>query len=440
MQWGIVTADEDLVVAKETMIRVRRLPYVVPAPEALQVTGIGLDSLDDPSLPDEYQAMRTVHAEMKAPYGERRLFMGFNSFKYDENLLRHSLARCLLDPYVTSGANSSRLDLLNLVQLVRCADPRSLDVVLNADGRPSFRLETLCQANGIAIQAHDAMHDARATLDLAAHVRRTSPWAWSLACSAGSAGAVDAILSQAHRQGKVLWMFTHFGEPDVMPCLPLGTDNRKKWIVADLRHSVDVLDDGAALGDLAYGKDTPFRVVRASSAPYFVDVMTAERICPGAVNSSIAVRADEVRANSALAASVTALIKAADDRESPNDATSEERIYAGFYGAQDKAAMSRFHSATWEERAELTFTDDRLTDFAGRLIVMASHQGLIDPSLVGERWRKASAPAFQRPFDMEDSRWPTLAQARNGGMTDEWKVWAEDAFNATFDAVAPHAA
>lgn len=432
-----MTADENLVPTKETMIRVRRLPYVVPSPEALQVTGVDLASLDDPAHPDEYEAMGRVYKEMKVHWTRQRTFLGFNSFKYDEQLLRHSLWRCLLDPYATSGKASSRVDLQALVQMAKYGSSGSIATILNGDGKPSFRLESLCQANGIPIQAHDALHDAKATLDLGALVRGNVRWAWDLAVAAGNPATVDGLMAQAHREKRVMWMFSHFGEPDVMPCLPLGTDSRKRWIVADLRTDVDAIGETAKLSELAYGKAAPFRVVRAASAPYFVDVGTADRIAPGCVNAQVAVRADAVRGNAELARRAVELLTAVEDWENHADATSDERIYGGFPSIADKSAMTSFHAASWDDRVEIRFEDPRLRDFAGRLIVMAERQGLVDSARVGNHWREASAAAFRRPFDAEGSRWPTLAQIRAGGMPDAWRTWAEEAFSTSLEEAAP---
>lgn len=437
LQWGLVTADENLVPTKETMLRVRRLPYVVPSPEALHVTGVDLASLDDPAHPDEYEAMGRVYKEMKTPWNRNRVFLGSNILKYDEQLLRHSLWRCLLDPYATSGKGASRVDLLSLVQVAKYGASGSIATILNEDGRPSFRLESLCQANGIPIQAHDALHDAKATLALAAQVRANARWVWDLAVAAGNPASVDALMAQAHRERRVMWMFSHFGEPDVMPCLPLGTDSRKRWIVADLRTNVDEIGETAKLSELAYGKTAAFRVVRAASAPYFVDVGTADRIAPGCVNAEVAVRADAVRANAELARRAVELLTAVEDWENHADATSEERIYAGFASNADKSAMTSFHAASWDDRVEIRFEDARLRDFAGRLIVMAERQGLVSSARVGDHWREASAAAFRRPFDDASSRWPTLAQVRSGPMPDAWRSWAEEAFSTSLDEPAP---
>src|SRR5690606_10161842 len=137
--------------------------------------------------------------------------------------------------WITSGKQSTKVDLLPIVQLVAAADPGVIKIPLKEDGGKSFRLEHLCPANGIEIDAHDALGDTYSTLGLAKLIKEKAPWAWDTALRCGLAQRNETLLSDACRAGKPLLLFRHFGEPEVIPCAILGTDNKKKWVLLDLR-------------------------------------------------------------------------------------------------------------------------------------------------------------------------------------------------------------
>jgi exodeoxyribonuclease-1 len=55
---GIKVTDGEIV--DQVDLRIRLLPYVVPSPEALRVTGVDPASLIDPTLPTEYEATEVI--------------------------------------------------------------------------------------------------------------------------------------------------------------------------------------------------------------------------------------------------------------------------------------------------------------------------------------------------------------------------------------------
>ena len=55
LQFGAIRTDHELQELERFEIRCRLLPYVVPSPEALCVTGISVEQLTDPGLPSHYE-------------------------------------------------------------------------------------------------------------------------------------------------------------------------------------------------------------------------------------------------------------------------------------------------------------------------------------------------------------------------------------------------
>lgn len=107
------------------------------------------------------------------------IFIGFNSIRFDEEMLRHALFQCLYPAFLTSNHRNCRADALSLVMAADAVSPAQLIVPIGADGRRTFRLEQLAAANGVThARAHDALSDVLATVELCRLVYQRSPELW----------------------------------------------------------------------------------------------------------------------------------------------------------------------------------------------------------------------------------------------------------------------
>ena len=109
--------------------------------------------------------IRDIHALVNEP---GTISIGYNLLDFDDDFLRFSFYRNLLSPYDHhSRRGCGRADLLSLVVLYYHFAPDLLTWPVDEKG-PTLRLEAMSKANGCADgQAHDAMADVRATLNLA---------------------------------------------------------------------------------------------------------------------------------------------------------------------------------------------------------------------------------------------------------------------------------
>jgi len=440
-QFASLRADENFQVLEETDLRIRRLPYVVPAPEALRVTGINPFDLDGTNLPTEFEAARLIERALRPRYGKLQINTTYNGLRYDDEIIRTTLFRNLLSPWFSSGKNISRVDLLSVIRMVHAGDPEAIAIPTAEDGSLSWKLEAVCLANGIAIRAHDAMGDVRATMELARLVRERAAWAWDQAVQCGQAASGEAYLAARHASGEPAWLFTHYGKPDLVPCAVLGTDSRKKWILADLRsdglhRSRDEISSGL------YTKDSPFRVIRSNASPLLLAPGNVSRLAAGANIESFNLLSSDIREEGGLRERATRALMDA-RYESPPSPTSEERIYDGFIPDAERPRMQAFLNAgTWAERASVRFADPRLRDFAARIVVEAIGTGrAVDvPQGIADEAAIACAEAYERPYAASGARWMTLSGAREKGADAQWEAWASDAFQSvTIDRVAgPH--
>ncbi len=145
----------------------------LPDPEACLVTGITPGVCREKGIP-EYQFALRIFEEMMVP---GTTVAGYNSIQFDDEFIRNLFYRNLLDPYLREySQGNSRWDLINLMRATRDLRPQGIEWPEDKDGRPLFKLEQLTEANGIGHQnAHDALADVYATIDMARLVKEKQP-------------------------------------------------------------------------------------------------------------------------------------------------------------------------------------------------------------------------------------------------------------------------
>lgn len=431
LQFAAIRADASLSELEAHDFRIRRLPYVVPSPEALQVTGIDVRRLDDPSLPTEFEAMARVESILRAPQGRSRVFLTFNGIRFDDEVLRVALARNLRDSFFSSGRDAIRVDVMALVQLA-VAGGAGISGATGEDGRPSWRLEAVCRANGIGVDAHDALGDARSTLDLARLVREKAGWAWEAARRGGNAGRVDKRLAADAGSDAVVWHFNHFGEPDLAPCIVVGQDSRRRFLLQDLRVQVEAgVLATVDVSDHEARRAAGLRIVKAGNAPLLLSDDDAARFAGAMSPEDARVLARRVFGRREDYLPVIEAFRT-ESFAKGEALTPEQRIYDGFASPADKARMGSFHrAASWDERAVIAFDDDRLAEYAARILAMTAppSDDLFAPpgGEAGERFRAACAATMARPYADASSPWETLASCYPEA-DEAWREWARETF------------
>ncbi len=158
----------------------RPAPDTLPDPESVLLTGILPQHALRQGLPEHEFAAR-IEAEL-ARDGTNGV--GYNSIRFDDEVTRFLFWRNLIDPYAREWQNGcGRWDLMDVVRCTWALRPEGIEWPTYPEGpmqgRPSFRLEHLTAANGLAHEAaHDALSDVRATLALARLIKSRKPQLW----------------------------------------------------------------------------------------------------------------------------------------------------------------------------------------------------------------------------------------------------------------------
>lgn len=146
----------------------------LPHPMAVLITGITPQQARAEGYPESEFAGQIAQL-MSEP---NTCVVGYNSLRFDDEVTRHLFYRNFIDPYAREWQNgNSRWDLIDLVRATYALRPEGINWPKKEDGSPSFRLEDLTAANGIAHgdAAHDALADVRATIALARLLKQAQP-------------------------------------------------------------------------------------------------------------------------------------------------------------------------------------------------------------------------------------------------------------------------
>lgn len=371
LQFAAIRTDADLNEVDRFEIRCRISPYVVPSPDAMLVTGITIQQLTNPSLPSYYEMIGRVRE--KVLEWTPATFVGYNSLRFDEHLLRQALYMNLFPPYLTNTNRNCRSDVMRAVQAAALYVPNALVVPMRTDGRASFRLKQVASANGYAYESpHDALDDVKATIHLARLLDERAPDIWSAFMRfSNKAAAIDYLseetvvtLSDFYFGQLCSWHVTWLGE---------NTVNRAEQYVFNLEIDPDDLkglSDTDLVRRLAIQPE-PVRSVRVNAAPILMPADEAPRSTStwSIGMEELECRAQRLHEDVALRQRLIVNFEATRPEQEPSIHV-EQQIYNGFFNPSDHKRMEAFHRSSWKKRLQIvsTFEDPRLRELGMRLI------------------------------------------------------------------------
>jgi exodeoxyribonuclease-1 len=355
-------------------------PDYLPDPESCLLTGILPQRCLAEGLP-EPQFASVIERELARP---GTVGVGYNTIRFDDEVTRHLLWRNLMDPYAREYKNEcGRWDLLDTVRCMYALRPEGIEWPKHDDGRPSFKLEHLTAANGLAHEAaHDALSDVRATIGLARLVRRSQPRLWDFCLKLRSKQAVWAEIGVGRPFLHVSGMYS----PErgciavVWPLAPHPT-NKNELIVWDLAEDPAELFglDAAAIRerlftrteDLAEGVTRlPLKSIHVNKSP--VVVGSLKTLSPAmaerwAIDLGVVDR--HAQACAQHGAGMAGIWPDVFARPAPEQAPDvDEDLYGGFVGPTDRQRLDRLRQLPAGDPAwgRASFDDRRLDELVFR--------------------------------------------------------------------------
>lgn len=204
MQFAGQRTDMDLNPIGEPVNLLVKLPDdILPSPQAILTTKITPQAtLSDGMLEPEFCKF---FIENVATPGT--IVTGYNSVRFDDEFIRHTLWRNFYPPYQWSFQDGrSRYDLLDPVRLTHALRPDGINWPTQTKQDPNdssketkvltVKLEEMARANGFTNKhAHDALADVEALINLAKLIKNKQPKLWQFCLDHRSKEAVKNIIS-----------------------------------------------------------------------------------------------------------------------------------------------------------------------------------------------------------------------------------------------------
>ena len=373
-------------------------PDNLPDPESVLLTGILPQLCLERGLPEHVFAA-AIEAELAAP---GTIGVGYNSIRFDDEFTRFLFWRNLIDPYAREWRNGcGRWDLLDTVRTTWALRPEGIEWPLREDGGPSFKLEHLTQANGLAHEAaHDALSDVRATVALARIVKTRKARLWDFCLKLREKSAVQAELISGAPVLHISGMYpASQGCMAIVAPLAPHPSNRNEVIVWDLAHDpAELLTLDAAVirqrmftrqEDLPEGMTRlPLKTIHINKSPIVIKnlaTLSPERAEMFGINTALALRhAQNVARVAGPMLGVWDRVFAREKAAEPMDVDAD--LYGGFIGDEDRRQLERLRKLTPEALAKSkpTFRDERLDELLFRFRARNHVQSLGEDELA--RW------------------------------------------------------
>ena len=384
MQFAGVRTDLDFnIIGEPIMLYCKVAEDVLPHPDACLLTGITPQDAIRNGLP-EAEFMATIEKELAQP---GTCSLGYNTLRFDDEVVRHGFYRNFIDPYAREWQNGcSRWDIIDLVRLAFSMRPEGVEWPKKEDGRFSFKLEDLTQANGIAHeQAHDALSDVYGTIAIAKLIKDKQPKLYDYYFSMRDKGSLQDFIDPI-RMKPFLHISGMFGQEKkfaafVAPIAPHPT-NKNGVIVYDLMNDVQPLIDLSVdeirervfsrKENLDERERLPLKVIHVNKCPA---VAPATFLKDEAIVKRLSLSGDICRANlaklrqsSGLAAKLSQVFMQEFDSI---DKDPDLMLYSGgFFSRDDKARMEDIRATPKDIIGELewTFDDRRLPEMLTRYL------------------------------------------------------------------------
>ncbi|MGC8121844.1 exodeoxyribonuclease I [Marinobacter sp. VGCF2001] len=414
-QFAGVRTDADLNIIEDPLvIYCKPADDYLPSPEACLITGITPQKALEDGFP-EAEFIAQINEAFSQP---GTCAVGYNSLRFDDEVTRHTLYRNLRDPYAREWQNgNSRWDIIDMVRLTYALRPDGINWPKKEDGSPSFRLEELTVANGIAHEAaHDAMSDVLATIAVAKLIKEKQPKLFDFVLKHKDKHSARQMLDTGTMK-PVFHVSAKF--PATRGCCALvaplaeSLSNKNQVIVYDLREdpselihaTVEEIRKRVFTSQAELGEGVtrfPLKGIQLNKCPVLapanmLSTLSAERL------AELELDGDVLRANLAKlrqAPDLPARIAQAFEQDfQGSDLTDpDEQLYAGgFISKTDRDRLNDVLSQPVEALAEqeMTFDDGRLPEMVFRYRARNYPGSLTGEEM--ERWEQFRTERLMQP-------------------------------------------
>jgi exodeoxyribonuclease-1 len=408
LQFAAILTDDAFREIERVNLRCRIAPHIIPSPWALAVTGVRPAQLLDAALPTLFEFTQEIGALIDR--WSRAIWTGFNSIRFDEEMLRQAFYQNLQpDIFATQFNGNTRFDVLTALYAVWHREPDLFDWPVDETGRVRFKLDLIAPLNGFAAHnAHDALGDVEATIHIAREIAQRAPLLWAELLANRDKARVHARI-EAFQPMALIERFGGGSPRATLGCFcgySASNPNQAGFFDLEAADPADFLTvDDAVL--LAAVDATPkiIRSLSVNKTPALLSLPTPTDL--QLHRAEVIANAPEFRARVAQALAA----RFPEDQAAPAPLV-EKQIFGGFYSHADKALLAEFQRADWPQRQEIvaTLSDLRLRQLGRRLVAFYAPQ-LLSPEeraqfedWLRERWSAPDAP---------ETEWMTAGKAQH---------------------------
>ncbi len=382
-QFGGIRTDEKLnIISDPLVIYCKPADDMLPDPQACLITGITPQKALAEGL-IEAEFIHTIHKEFSQP---GTCIAGYNSIRFDDEFTRNALYRNFFNPYAHEWQHgNSRWDLIDIVRLTRALRPEGIQWPVGDNGKPSMRLELLTKENNISHEdAHDAMSDVYATIEMARLVRDRQPRLFDYMYKHRKKSEISQLLN-LRTHDAVLHVSSRYSAERgaiamVMPLCAHPT-NKNSIVVYDLSNdpgdflAIDAEEVSARLytrtEDLPEGVERiPIKEVHINKCPVIVPLKTMDAASAKRLNIDIesceAHRQTILDNIDVLSEKIRQVFS---HQDYPEVTDPDAQIYSGgFFSEADNGRMERIRKSSPQElgKLNLVFDDKRLPEMLFR--------------------------------------------------------------------------
>ena len=142
LQFAAIRTDLNLNEIERVEFRCRLAPHILPAPQALIVTGVTPIEMTNSNLPNFFEFSQMLQ-DLIARWAPST-WVGYNTLKFDEPMLRHTFYQNLQPQiYATQMNGNDRLDVLQFIQTVYVKDKALMRWPINDKNKILFEYGNL---------------------------------------------------------------------------------------------------------------------------------------------------------------------------------------------------------------------------------------------------------------------------------------------------------
>ena len=362
--------------------RCKLSPGIVPEAMALLVNKTTPKMLKETNL-SHYQMIRQLAGKFKE--WKNSIFIGYNSINFDEEFLRRSLWKNLEYRYLTNTNGSERGDLFSLARACHLYYPSSIKTPISNKNNPVFKLEKLAPMNDIKHdQAHSAMGDVLATVEIAKLLKKKAPNVWKASLMTTNK---DKTLQIIKNELTFCTDFFYYGK--CFPFVLTFVCEHPQWgypMCFDLKSDPEYyfkLSDADLKKEF---KKTPkfIRTIKHKKHPVIMNSsygMSFDAYKKIGINK-LKERAKLIREKKDFISKISSILdeeaREKQDFDTQEEVFAEESIYKKFTTKEDNAIMPSFHKADWKEKFLVLqkFKDERLRYFGKKILYEESPDSL----------------------------------------------------------------